>query len=172
MSCDLCGYDGEVNEDSLCFDCEDEFSLDQFENEYPGYIWGDIGSPTAMSVNVKYHDGIDTEDEQAADMIWNVVQEEWWDLATEIAHEYGYSGVFANGRQGGWLTPYFQGAKHYHWKGQGGNLGYPRYPSFDSRSEVKNFIEFAEEIESALENVPDMIKDEIEWLINQELIDA
>jgi len=172
MICDLCGYDEELNQDDICEDCEDEYSQDQFETEHPGYIWGDIGSKTAMSINVKYDGGIDVEDEQGAEMIWNVVQEEWWNQATEIAHEFGYSGVFSNGRQGGWLTPYFQGAKSYGWKGQGGNLGYPRYPSFDSREEVDNFMEFTDEIEQLLENVPDMIKDEIEWLKEQELIDA
>jgi len=116
------------------------------------------------AINVKWYgrwpeSDLDPETLQG---IWQTVVEVFWEQATETAHLHGYSGVFSEGRSGGWLVPYFQGGKKFfHWPGQGGNLGYPSYPDVEDKTESKRFREFRFDIEQLLAAVPSMIADEI-----------
>lgn len=120
------------------------------------------------AINVKWYgpwpDGADSLAESVKEIAYERAQEYWWARATSIAHEKGYSGVFSEGRSGGWLIPYRQLRptdlelqRFTDWPGQGPKLGYPIYPDMYNASERYVFVTFRREIETILEEVPDML---------------
>lgn len=123
------------------------------------------GEPIEMydghaAINVKFYGPYP---EGATDEIIGIVHREWWWDATCTAHESGYSGVFIEGRSGGWLVPYRQRkdgriAKFFHWPGQGGHLAYPTYPDVEhSGAERERFRAFERRIQRLLASVPEML---------------
>lgn len=125
------------------------------------------GEPIEMydghaAINVKYY-GPYPEGASESDI--EAVRRDWWEQAAELAHERGYSGVFAEGRSGGWLIPYRQRiggkvAKHYYFPGQGGHLGYPTYPDVEhDGAERERFRAFERRIQRLLADVPEMLRD-------------
>lgn len=87
------------------------------------------------AVNVKKYN-LHTPDgftEADAERAWDWTVEQFWDDAAQLAHERGYTGVFAEGRSGGWLVPYHwsKGAPKHQYHGayrQGPDVGYPVFP--------------------------------------------
>lgn len=118
------------------------------------------------AINVKVHARINIPDECAeyADAAWESVREQWWDDALECARESGYDYIFSEGRSDGWLIPFYQptarAQRLYSWPGQGGNLGYPRYPDMDQIGERARFRAFQRKIERMIEGVPERVRDE------------
>ena len=110
---------------------------------------------------------------------WDILQREWWQEATSIAHVHNYSGVFAEGRSGGWLVPFtqIQGGKvrKFHaWEGQGGPVGtptegYPIYPDVSDPKERKQFLSFRKDIEDLLERVPKIYAAIVAMLIQDDM---
>ena len=90
---------------------------------------------------------------------WDFTVGQFWCGAARVAHKRGYSGVFAEGRSGGWCVPYHwskPGIKHtcngsY---SQGPGVGYPVYPDVAHDSaERERFRAFEREIRRLLDNV-------------------
>ena len=148
-------------------------------NEYEGidYHSDGMGRGQHAAICVKVYATIDVapDHEPFAESAWETVQLTFWGEAACVAHEYGYSGVFSEGRSGGWLVPYYQRGMssdeiarrnlgyskrtravlfHGHWPGQGGELGYPEYPDMDEIGERSRFRAFQRRIEAMLEAVP------------------
>ncbi len=113
------------------------------------------------AINVKVYnlqtpEGIsDSESERA----WERTVERFWYEATCAAHERGYSGVFAEGRSGGWCVPYLwsKGNPKHFPNGpysQGPDVGYPYYPDVEHDSAVREkFRAFQREIRRLLSEV-------------------
>lgn len=142
------------------------------------------------AINVKCYARLDVPEahEQYAQQAWENVAETFWEELAELAHERGYSCVFAEGRSGGWAVPYYQvgmaGAEiagrnlrthpvtrvplFQSSPGQGGTLGYPRYPDMDSVGERSRFRAFARRVETMLAGVPDAIREEARQLAELE----
>ena len=143
------------------------------------------------AINVKHY-GFPTlpeEDEPFGEAAYETIQAMFWEDAIGLAHERGYSCVFSEGRSGGWLVPFYQrgiswnqemsrnlkrhavtGVLMMHtWPGQGGELGYPEYPSMDSIGERSRFRAYQRSIEAMLEGVGDSIKHEAAYLREQAL---
>lgn len=127
------------------------------------------------AINVKLYSfpNLSEDAEPFADSAFESVREAFWEEATERAHDAGYSGVFAEGRNGGWMVPYYQTLPRDErerrnlrthpktfatlmltWPGQGGFLGYPRYPDMDCIGERSRFRGFQRQILRMLEDVP------------------
>lgn len=106
------------------------------------------------AINVKvyhYPSFLEGMEEDTAQMEWDAYLEDWWVQACELSWEYGYTGVFSEGRCGGWLVPYYQGnAKWLTWKGQGGNMGYPYYPDMKDFGERAKFLAFQRRIKAMM----------------------
>lgn len=120
---------------------------------------------------------------------WDSVREMFWERATDLAHERGYSNVFAEGRSGGWLVPFYQRGMNpneivkrnlrthavtrvplmMQWPGQGPTLGYPRYPDMDDIGERSRFRAFQREIVAMLDGVPAQIRDEAQYYYDDAL---
>lgn len=135
--------------------------------------WGD--AHPAIDVKVQRID-VPDEHEAHGQEAWETVQVAFWQEATRIAHEYGYSDVFAEGRSGGWLVPYVQEASEeaiakHGWQvhpetratlwddspGQGGKWGQPRYVDAEDAIERGTFLAFREKIEALLAEVPQCV---------------
>jgi len=92
------------------------------------------------SVNVKIHRRLDSADcytDSDRERAWDMTVEQFWNDATRAAHKRGYSGVFAEGRSGGWCAPYLwtkPGVKHSYngAYSQGPEVGYPVFPDVAS----------------------------------------
>lgn len=137
-----------------------------FDERNPGMTHCEFGSDPHMAINVKYYGGVPTIDEQLAEAVWDIVSMQFWERANEIAfHDFGYSGVFSEGRSGGWMVPFYQsGVKSgITWPGQGGHLGYPSFPAFDDPDEVEKFLKFAEAIGGLMSEVPELLEAEVQW---------
>jgi len=119
------------------------------------------------AINVKYHGAFPdggTDEQRTA--VWESVVEDFWALATVLAHGRGYSGVFSEGRSGGWLVPFYQFkdgklGKFNQWPGQGPQYGYPNYPDVFKTSERNRFLAFQRDIKTLLLTVPDMLSVEL-----------
>ena len=108
--------------------------------------------------------------EDVRERAWESVREGFWEEATELAHERGYSGLFSEGRSGGWMLPFYQRTaegktRFYNWPGQGGALGYPRYPDVSDIGERSRFLAFQRRIQAMLDAVPDRLRDEVAFLL-------
>lgn len=140
----------------------------------------------AINVKIQRLD-VPDEHQQYATKAYETVQEAFWHEATELAQQYGYSQVFAEGRSGGWLVPFFQeateeartdrgwqthpetGATLFDlWPGQGPRWGYPRYADPDDEIEAFTFGAFEGGIESMLDHVPDMVRVEAARLASED----
>jgi hypothetical protein len=144
------------------------------------------GRESHPAINVKYQgryrwasqpdDLSEREWNQITEWAWESACETFWNDATEIAHEREYSGVFSEGRSGGWLIPFYQGypAKRMsRWQGQGGNLGYPRYPQLvddDGRvdvGELQRFLALQRRVKALLDDVDEYLKDEVAFRLQK-----
>ena len=124
----------------------------------------DTGQPAHAAINVKVYGRIegvpDSVPGDVCEGAWMHTEANWWQRAGEIAHEHGYSGVFSEGRCGGWCVPFRQYqngvlVQFDKWPGEGPKLGYPVYPDvMDDAAERKTFVEFRAEILALLEDVP------------------
>jgi hypothetical protein len=113
------------------------------------------------AVNVKVYnlntpDGYTDSDRERA---WDFTVEQFWDDATRIAHKRGYTGVFAEGRSGGWCVPYLwsKGNPRHSYYGpysQGPDVGHPVYPDVATRGgEREKFRAFERDIKRLLADV-------------------
>jgi hypothetical protein len=121
------------------------------------------------AINVKYRDNINhNAPEEKAVVAWDMMVEQWWEDAENIAHELGYSGVFSEGRSSGWLVPYYQyhNGKLYQGPntGQGPEKGYPQYPDVSDSKERARFVRLHERIAELMANVPTMFRENLESL--------
>ena len=148
------------------------------EHEYDGieYHSDGMGRERHAAINVKVHARIDLPEahERHAEQAWESCVAMFWEDATELAHERGYSCVFSEGRSGGWLVPFYQTLgdgrdKFRSWPGQGGNMGFPAYPDVDEIGERSRFRAFQREIDAMLEAVPSEVAAEAQWLQEQTL---
>ena len=110
-------------------------------------------------VNVKYYknDWANGIDDDLAEVYFQQVQEWFMEQAAEIAHSFGYSGIFSFGRNGGWIAPFRQftksGKSKFYpdsWPGQGGDLGYPSPPPLEDPIELFRFQAFERAIKEVL----------------------
>ena len=123
------------------------------------------------AVNVKRYrlPSIDADDD-TLEHAFEQTREAFWEEATEIAHERGYSGLFSEGRSGGWMVPFYQKTakgkdKFHNWPGQGGDLGYPRYPDVSQIGERSRFLAFQRRIQTMLDGVGEAYRYTVEQLI-------
>jgi len=129
------------------------------------------------AINVKYQARIEHgADEQTAIATWDRMVEQWWKDAEIAAQELGYSGVFAEGRSGGWLVPYTQfngaGKQTFKWKGQGPELGYPKCPDVTQPKERARFLKLQERIAELMIEVPVRFREQLEAFRNVERKDS
>ena len=107
----------------------------------------------AINVKVQRAPEVDAPDDMRA-AAWDEATTSFWHIAGTLAVEHGYSGVFNEGRSGGWLVPYTQrdkaGQLVTHWTGQGPDKGCPVYPNMEDKAERRQFIRFRAAIESLL----------------------
>jgi hypothetical protein len=130
------------------------------------------GTDAHPAINVKYRGSYnpatyDNLTDGQREGVWNNCVESFWEQAGTIAHEHGYSGVFSEGRSGGWLVPYYQyadGKLSLKYVGQGPALGYPSYPDVEDRTERQRFVRFRKDITRLLASVPDMLKSEADFI--------
>ena len=162
------------------------------EHEYEDIDYHSDNSERHAACNVKFYGHIDVEPHEAfAQQAWDRTVEQFWEMATEMAHEAGYSCVFSEGRSGGWLVPFRQIGMDpeevekrnlrsvyvdtlyrpvplfWNSPGQGGTLGYPRYPDMDDIGERSRFRAFAKRVEKLMDAVPQMIQDEAQFLVEE-----
>lgn len=146
-------------------------------NEYDGieYHSDRMMGDRHAAINVKVYTSIDVGDyPEFASSAWDAVRAGFWEEATSLAHERGYSGLFSEGRSGGWMVPFYQRGMtaqeiagrnlRVHpqmrtplmmsWPGQGGSLGYPQYPDMDNIGERSRFRAFQRRVRAMLEGVP------------------
>lgn len=136
-----------------------------------------MGREGHPAINVKVYapvpsDLLDTPDD-VYERAWESVHKGFWEEATELAHERGYSGLFSEGRSGGWMLPFYQrtadGRTRFHnWPGQGGELGYPHYPDVSNIGERSRFLAFQRRIQAMLDSVPDRLREEVKFLSEEE----
>ena len=104
------------------------------------------GRQAHMAINVKTHHmnfaDVSGATEQQRESAWEFMIADWWEEATEIAKEHGYSAVFSEGRSGGWLVPELTSG----------------YPSAEDRAEVKRFLKFRKAIEQHLTYAPELYR--------------
>lgn len=106
--------------------------------------------------NLRTPDGIS---EQDAERAYEHTVEQFWNDATQAAHERGYCGVFSEGRSGGWLVPYLwsKGSPKHNYHGgysQGPDVGYPRFPDVEHDSAAREkFRAFERDIRRMLSEV-------------------
>ncbi len=143
------------------------------QHEYDGieYHSEGKGRDGHAAINVKVQARIDLPDEHErhAEQAWESCVRTFWEDATELAHERGYSCVFSEGRSGGWLVPFYQtlgdGRQQFMtWPGQGGDMGYPRYPDVDDIGERSRFRAFQRRIRAMLDEVPANVKAEAAYI--------
>lgn len=114
------------------------------------------------AINVKVYRRLDSADcytDSDRERAWDMTVEQFWNDATRAAHKRGYSGVFAEGRSGGWCVPYLwsKGSPKHFYNGaysQGPTVGYPVFPdvAHDSAAREK-FRAFEREIRRYLAEV-------------------
>lgn len=163
-------------------------------NEYDGIdLHSDrmYGPASHAAINVKVYASVNLPEhlEPFAQSAWQSVQEQFWQDAKERAHERGYSNVFAEGRSGGWMVPFYQYGMNPNeivkrnlrthpvtraplmlsWPGQGGGLGRPRYPDMDDIGERSRFRAFQREIVAMLDGVPAQIRAEAQFHYDETL---
>ena len=114
-----------------------------------------LGTDAHPAINVKVYHWPDVDaDESVRERAYDEVVRSFWLDAELIAQIHGYSGVFSEGRSGGWLVPFTQRNKEgkliTHWTGQGPDKGYPYYPDVENKKERKVFLEFQADIEKLL----------------------
>lgn len=112
-----------------------------------------------LAVNVKYYGAYPDAPDGVVQAAWEQCCETFWDDAREIAREHGYDNVFSEGRSGGWLVPFYQASarRSRYWQGQGGALGYPRYPDPESLTDRVKFAAFRADIEARMRHVPECL---------------
>ncbi len=146
------------------------------QHEYDGieYHSDGFGREGHAAINVKVHARIDLPEahEQYAQQAWESCAVMFWEEATELAHERGYSCLFSQGRSGGWMVPFYQTlgdgrSKFMTWPGQGGEHGYPRYPDVDNIGERSRFRAFQRRIEAMLVAVPANVKAEAAYMADE-----
>jgi hypothetical protein len=115
------------------------------------------------AINVKVYENLNSPldnytDEQRA-QAWEWTVEGFWRTATDEAHKRGYTGVFAEGRSGGWLVPYnwSKGKPRHGYSteyAQGPEIGYPVYPDvLHNHGDRERFRAFERTIRQLLANV-------------------
>lgn len=117
------------------------------------------------AIYVKHYGCLDfhgaTEDEAQA--IYDAAQESWWRDAEDEAHRLGFDGIFAAGRSGGWMQPFWQsggpfgGYGHRSWGGMGGTMGCPRYPDMDTYRHRRKVEALARRLWKMLDKAQDYI---------------
>ena len=131
-------------------------------------LHGDYALDRHMAINVKYRGPWPTQPADCDDARWEYVCSQAFDRACEdfwldaevIAQEHGYTDVFSEGRSGGWLVPYWQSRPvGMRYMGQGGKLGYPRYPDPENLADRVQFLAFQTDILDRLSAVPMAIAD-------------
>lgn len=146
------------------------------EHEYDGidYHSDGFGRDAHAAINVKVYKRIDLPEahEPFGEAAWESCAVTFWEDATELAHERGYSCVFSEGRSGGWLVPFYQTlgdgrSTFMRWPGQGGGMGYPRYPDVDDIGERSRFRAFERRIQAMLDDVPASVQAEAAYLAEQ-----
>ncbi len=129
------------------------------------------GGNPAINVKVYHFPDIDAPDD-VLEHAWESVREGFWEEAIEVAHERGYSCVFSEGRSGGWMLPFYQtladGRTQFHsWPGQGGDMGYPRYPDVSQIGERSRFLAFQRRIQAMLDSIPDRLREEVQFQLEE-----
>lgn len=130
------------------------------------------------AINVKFYgrwpdvSGAEILTQAELEQVEESVREQFWSDVTDIAHERGYSGVFSEGRCGGWVVPFYQRTadgkdKFRNWPGQGGHLGYPIYPDVSRIGERSKFLAFQRRVKAMVDSIPLLIRAEIEFQIEQ-----
>lgn len=104
--------------------------------------------PEHPAINVKLYNfpDLDGYTERQAQSAFECTQEDFWERAKDLARLYGFSGVFSEGRSGGWMLPYHSR-----------NI-YANVADFGDRS---RFLAFQRRVKKALEGVP---ADMLDWL--------
>lgn len=117
------------------------------------------------AINVKYRSSLydATVPEHIAKRAYDATVQEWWGLANEHAQALGYSGVFSEGRSGGWLVPYYQyrNGKLYQgaYDGQGPDKGFPVYPDVvKDAKERARFKRLQAKVAELMREVPELYK--------------
>ena len=117
-----------------------------------------FGRESHPAINVKYRgrypqcpDDIPEKDfERITEYAWTDCAERFWEDAKDLARERGYAGVYSEGRQGGWLVPYYGGFPIY-----GGRTHHVWYPvPAESIAELSRFHAFRVRIEAMLSDTP------------------
>jgi hypothetical protein len=110
----------------------------------------------AVNVKVYHLDSGDAPD-SVRERVWDATVQTFWERASEIAHGRGYTGVFSEGRSGGWCVPYsWSKGKPKHYPNgpysQGPfDEGYPVYPDVAHNSaERERFRAFQRRIRKLL----------------------
>lgn len=110
------------------------------------------------AVNVKVYNlpEVNASDEDRERAYESVVYD-FWQQATLIAQNHGYTDVFGEGRSDGWLVPFYQFKdgklqQFAQWPGQGPQHGYPTYPDMNERKERERFVRFRADIIELLED--------------------
>lgn len=118
------------------------------------------------AVNVKVHCAYLWEPRAASDSAreygWDTAARWFWDAATACAHKRGYSGVFAEGRSGGWCVPFYQSQhgkviQFNNWPGQSPKFGYPYYPDVEHNgADRERFKGFQRDIRKLLDSAKEI----------------
>lgn len=119
-----------------------------------------------LAFNVKCHHLGDIEgatDEQRH-RAYQDAQESWWNAAEWLARDYGFDGVYGQGRMGGWCLPY---------GGQGsfGRHGYTR-EDLEERSERakdarRRLYQFAKALAELFDRAPAMYLEALEFCVEE-----
>jgi hypothetical protein len=135
------------------------------------------------AINVKYQRSLYDSSiaEDVATRAYDLTVEMWWNEATNTAHAHRYTGVFSEGRSGGWCAPYFQFAKgklqlhgglYPESTGQGPDKGYPTFVDVEDAKERRTFAKFERGILKLLADVPEMYKSAVESVLESNAFDA
>lgn len=116
-----------------------------------------VGREAHAAVNVRVYSvpGVNADD-ATREQAWDEAVRIFWGSAMFVAHKYGYSGVFSEGRSSGWCVPFRQrkNGELYHfasWPGQGPAWGYPEYPDMNDPKERARFVRFRKAILALVE---------------------
>ena len=137
-----------------------------------------LGRDVHPAINVKHYRGYQRCPDDIPERVWDRLGESawqscvdrFWESAEEIARERGYTGVFSEGRSGGWLVPYYQSRSSAHYQGMNfrdGNrwAGPIRYPDIERDrcdiGELSRFTAFRRRIQALLDDVPYQLEQEI-----------
>lgn len=90
---------------------------------------------------------------------WDATAENWWENASTLAEQHGYSGASACGRLNGWCAPYDESVDDSH-RSNGG-----RVVTFEDDENAPRFVAFAQAIADMLAAVPRMFGENLAIII-------